>query len=209
PTLFRSVELAQVHGSGGAHHAERLVPLAAIPRDRFGEGIEVHGTARPARYSTQRFRTDADELAGLHDGVVDALGGVGRELRHVLYAVSAALRAQGVGAGSGQCNDRCLGRARDEDAAAALRETEAAAAPVDHLALHVDGAVVAAAAVAVHRGSNDIRQQAAGEPGTMDPPEESRMYVSGGVGEHVRDQLVDEDIDRLAVLSRVERVMLP
>ena len=62
-----------------------------------------------------------------------------------------------------------------------LGEVKQLAAPFDHLALDVDGAVVPAAAVGVDRGGDQLGQHAGRGAGAVHPAPKARVRVAGGV----------------------------
>jgi hypothetical protein len=77
--------------------------------------------------------------------------------------------------------------AAHHDAAGALRKSEQLPAPLDDLALDVDGAMVAPAAVRVHGRRDQLGEHAAGRPGAVHPAPKTRVRVAGRVGQ---DQLL-------------------
>ena len=70
--------------------------------------------------------------------------------------------------------------AADQEAARLGRHAEQLPAPVDHLALDVDRAVVAAAEIGVHRRGHDLGEQAAGVPEPCTQPKKRGWVLPVG-----------------------------
>jgi hypothetical protein len=132
-------------------HEEGSRALGPIPRDRATQRVELDPVVIVDLDQAERRAAEAKDLERPRDAAVRLSRGVADERRRAADAVCSYVRASEMIAGDGEPDQRRHRRAADEDAAAVFGKIEQLAAPFNHLALDVNRAVVAAAAVGVDR----------------------------------------------------------
>ena len=199
--LVERVDGAGVHGAGVAHDDRGLPAGLPVVGDRPLQQVHADAEAVVGRDLPQLLPADAEEVHGLVHAVVDLVRHVDDQRRRSREAVLA--HAWGLGAPGRREGGEVRHRAaRGEQALRRLRQAEDLGEPGDDAPLHVDGRVVSAPAVAVHRRGEVVGRGADGVGGGVDEGEEARVRVAEGVGEDAVAHGVEHRLERLAVLGQ-------
>ena len=142
---------------------------------------------------------EGQELERARDAAVRLDRGVADQQGRGADAICPHVRAGQVMAGDGEPDQRRHRGAADQDAAALFGEAEQLAAPFDHLALDVDRAVIASAAIRVGRSGDQLGQHAARGAGAVHPAPKARMRVAGGVRQDQLARVAAGPLDALTL----------
>ena len=92
--------------------------------------------------------------------------------------------------------------AGDEQASGGRGKVEPSRHPIDDAFFHVNGAMIAAAAIRVHRCRRHFGEQAAGGATAMDPAPEARMSIARAIGQ---DQVAELGANRMHPARQARR----
>ncbi len=184
------VDGAGVDRACRADDQERIQPRGAVCRHRLGQGPGVQAAIGQDRDLAQGGRTEPGDVQRLGDTAVRALGSVGGEAGPGLaHPVDTAVRTQG-GRARGQHRDQVGHRGSgDEQAAGGPGKAEQLRHPAGHLALDLDGGVVAPAEIGVEPGRQHLRQHPGEVSAAVHPAHEAGMAVAGGVRQHLLHEI--------------------
>ena len=200
PEVFAGAELGDraqivdgpaIDGAGGGGDEERAGAGGAVPPDGLGEGFEVEAVIGIGGKGAERVAAEAGHVEGARDAAMRGAGGVGGQ-RCGAQALAAAIGAEAGLAGDedgDEVGDRGAG---DEQAGGFGGHADHGGGPADHLALELDAGMVAAAAIHVQAGGEELGQHADGGAAAMDPAHEAGVGVAGGVGHDGAAEVVVE-----------------
>eukprot|EP00964_Phaeocystis_antarctica_P054179 scaffold31825_cov60-Phaeocystis_antarctica.AAC.2 len=172
------IDGTHVDRARSADHQEWRETSAAVLLDHCAQRLEVHREVGPHRHEPQRVRAEPQNVEGARDARVCALRHVADQrappdasLRSNKAGLAAAVEAEHPVSRGLERDDSGHRGARDQQRTAVGWEAHHRAAPLQHLLLHVDGRVLARAAVG----------HAARATGAVHPAKEARVRVANAV----------------------------
>ena len=202
--LRERIDRAGVDGAGVAHQDRGKQAVAPVGGDRLLEEIQPDAEGLVGRNLSELPRPDSQQVRGLVDAGVDLVRGVDGQPRavrsgqSVLPDVAGRLRPPR----HGESGEVRHGPARDEDALGRRRKPEHLGEPPDDATFDVRRGVIAAPAVRVHAGSQEVREDADGIRRRVDEAVEARMGVAHRIGHDVLAHEREDLLEGLAFLGQ-------